>query len=97
MNATKYDFGVSSEKFLRHLVTWREIEGNPKQITVINNLVIPRTAKKVQKLTGIEIALNRFISKSLTNAIHFFNNFTRTTNFYGTRNASSRFNNLRNT
>ncbi|GFZ05322.1 hypothetical protein Acr_17g0008940 [Actinidia rufa] len=39
------------------------IEANPKQITAINNVVNPRTAKEVQKLTGMAATLNRFIKQ----------------------------------
>ena len=65
LNTAKCSFGVSSGKFLRHLVMRRGIEANPKKIKAINNLVSPRTVKKVQKLTGMAAALNRFIRKSL--------------------------------
>ena len=64
LNAAKCSFEVSSRKFLGHLVTRQGIEANPEQITAINNLVSPRIAKEVQKLTGIATALNRFINKS---------------------------------
>ena len=36
LNAAKYAFGVSLEKFLGHLVTRRGIESNPKQIVELN-------------------------------------------------------------
>ncbi|GFZ15730.1 hypothetical protein Acr_25g0001390 [Actinidia rufa] len=41
--------------------TRQGIEANPEQTTAINNLVSPRTAKEVQKLTGMAAALNKFI------------------------------------
>ena len=63
LNAAKCAFGVNSGKFLRHPVTRQGIKANPEQITAINNLVNPKTTKEVQKLTGMVVALNRFISK----------------------------------
>ena len=47
LNASKCAFGVSSGKFLGHLETRREIEANLEQITAINDLVSPKTAKEV--------------------------------------------------
>ncbi|GFS40881.1 hypothetical protein Acr_00g0071010 [Actinidia rufa] len=64
LNAVKCAFVVSSGKFLGHLVMRRGIEANPEQITAINDLVSPKTAKKVQKLSGMAAALNRFIKFS---------------------------------
>ena len=44
LNAVKCAFGISSGKFLGHLVTRHGIEGNPEQILTISNLVNPRNA-----------------------------------------------------
>ena len=57
-NTVKCAFWVSSRKFLGHLITRRGIEANPEQIIAIKNLVNPRTAKEVQKLTKMLAALN---------------------------------------
>ena len=54
------------------MVTHRGIEVNPNQIKAINNLRSPRNSKKVQKLTGMTAALNRFISRSADRCRHFF-------------------------
>ena len=62
LNASKCSFGVRSDKFLGYMVTHRRIEVNSNQIKAINNLQPPRNPKKVQKLTEITTALNRFIS-----------------------------------
>ena len=48
------------------------IEVNPDQIKAINNLHLPRNPKEVQKLTGMEAALNRFISRSVDRCHSFF-------------------------
>lgn len=58
LNAYKCSFGISSEKFLGHMVTHCGIEVNPNRIKAINNLQPPRNPKEVQKLTGMTVALN---------------------------------------
>ena len=72
LNASKCSFGVGSGKFLGYMVTHRGIEVNPDQIKAINNLRFPRNPKKVQKLTGMAAALNRFISRSADRCRPFF-------------------------
>ena len=62
LNVSKFSFGVGLDKFLGYMVTHRRIEVNSNQIKAINNLQPPRNPKKVQKLTKITTALNRFIS-----------------------------------
>ena len=64
LNASKCSFAVGLGKFLGYMMTHRGIEVNPDQVKAINNLQPPRNPKKVQKLTGMMVALNRFISKS---------------------------------
>ena len=72
LNASKCSFRVDSGKFLGYMVTHRGIEVNPDQIKAINNLQPPRNPKKVQKLTGMMAALNRFISRSTDRCRPFF-------------------------
>ena len=72
LNATKCSFGVGSGKFLGYMVTHREIKVDPNQIRVINDIWPPRNPKEVQKLTGMTIALNRFISQSADKCRPFF-------------------------
>ena len=54
------------------MVTHRGIEVNPGQIKAINNLQSPRNPKEVQKLTGMTVVLNRFISRSADRCRPFF-------------------------
>ena len=54
------------------MVTHKGIEVNPDQIKAINNLRTPRNPKEVQKLTGMAVALNRFISQSTDRCQPFF-------------------------
>ena len=72
LNASKCFFGVGSRKFLGYMVTHRGIEVNPNQIKAINNLQPPRNPQEVQKLTGMIVALNRFISWSADRCRPFF-------------------------
>ena len=72
LNAFKCSFGISSSKFLGYMVTHRRIEVNLDQIKAINDLQPPRNPKKVQKLTGMTAALNRFISQSVDKCRPFF-------------------------
>ena len=72
LNASKCSFGVGSGKFLGYMVTHWGIEVNPDQIKAINGLQPPQNPKGIQKLTGMTIALNRFISQSLDRCRPFF-------------------------
>ena len=72
LNASKCSFGVGSGKFLGYMVTHRGIEVNPDQVKAINSLQPPRNPKEVQKLTGMTVALNRFISQLADRCRPFF-------------------------
>ena len=72
LNASKCSFGVNLGKFLDYMVTHRGIEVNPDQIKAINNLQPPQNPKEVQKLTGMIVTLNRFISRSANRCRPFF-------------------------
>ena len=63
LNAEKCAFGVRAGKFLGYLITGRGIEVNPDQIEAMKHLKPPSNPKEVQVLTGMLVALNRFISK----------------------------------
>ena len=72
LNASKCSFGVGSSKLLGYMVTHQGLEVNPDQIKAINSLQPPRNPKEVQKLTGITVALNWFISWSTDRCKPFF-------------------------
>ena len=72
LNASKCSFGVELGNFLGYMVTHRRIKVNPDHIKAINNLQPPRNPKKVQKLTGMIAALNRYISRSANRCRPFF-------------------------
>ena len=62
LNTSKCSFSVGSGKFLDYMATHRGIEVNPDQIKAVKSLQPPQNPKEVQKLTGITVALNQFIS-----------------------------------
>ena len=72
LNASKCAYGVGLGKFLGFLVTQRGIEANLDQIAAIQGLQPPKNVRKVQRLTGLAAALNRFISKSAEKCRPFF-------------------------
>ena len=72
LNASKCSFGVGLGKFLGYMVIHHGIEVNPNQIKAIDNLQLPQNPKEVQKLRGMTVALNRFISRSADRCRPFF-------------------------
>ncbi|XP_057502755.1 uncharacterized protein LOC130786489 [Actinidia eriantha] len=64
LNPSKCIFGVSLVKFLRFLVTKREIKANPDQIQALITMGSSKNIREVQQLIGQVAALNRFVSKS---------------------------------
>lgn len=65
MNPTKCSFGVTSRKFLGHVVTKQGIEANSIQIKAVKNLQSPHNIKELQKLTRHLVALSSFVLKYL--------------------------------
>jgi ribonuclease HI len=63
LNPEKCDFKVPSGKLLGFIVSHRGIEANPEKIKAIMRMEVPRSQKKVQRLTGCMAALSRFISR----------------------------------
>jgi hypothetical protein len=63
LNSKKYVFGVSLEKLRGYMVSFRGIDVNPTKVEAIEKLQPPRTPREIQKLTGMMVALSRFISK----------------------------------
>ena len=72
LNASKCSFGVCLGKFLGYMVTYCGIEVNLDQIKAINDLQPLWNPKEVQKLTGMIVTLNRFISQSVDKCRPFF-------------------------
>ena len=72
LNPTKFRFAVASGEFFGYLVTYRDIEANPKQIDALIEMASPKTKREVQRLTGRVAALNRFISRSTDKCLPFY-------------------------
>ncbi|KAI5328466.1 hypothetical protein L3X38_027863 [Prunus dulcis] len=50
----------------------RGIEANPEKIQAILDMIVPKTVKDIQSLTGRDAALTRFISKATDRCAPFF-------------------------
>jgi hypothetical protein len=72
LNPAKCTFGVSSNKFLRFMVSHRGIEANPEKVRAVLEMQAPQTTKQLQQLTERIAALNRFIYRSTNKCLSFF-------------------------
>ena len=95
LNASKCSFGVGSDKFLGYIVTHYGIEVNHDQIKAINDLQPPRNPKKVQKLTRMTAALNRFISRLADKCRPFFKLLNKWKGFEWTNECARAFQQLK--
>ncbi|GKV48516.1 hypothetical protein SLEP1_g55325 [Rubroshorea leprosula] len=67
LNLLKCTFAVELGKFLRYVVSKKEIEVNPDKVGAVQQMEPLKTIKDVQRLTGLLAALHRFIAR----AAHF--------------------------
>ena len=95
LNASKCSFGVGSGKFLSYMVTHRSIEVSPDQIRAIHSMQPPRNPKEVQKLTGMIVTLNRFISRLTDRCRPFFLLLNKWKGFEWTEECASAFQQLK--
>jgi hypothetical protein len=72
LNPTKCIFDVPSELLLGFMVRHRGIEANPAKVDAIRKMAKPSNKKDVMKLTGMMVALGRFISKLGEKGLPFF-------------------------
>ena len=72
LNLNKCVFGVSPEKFLNFMVSQQGIKANPENVKAILDTTSPRKIKKVQRLTGRIVTLDRLISKATNKCLLFF-------------------------
>ena len=79
------------------MITYWGIEVNPNQIKAINNLHPPCNPKEVQKLIGMMVALNRFISRLVNRCWPFFQLFHKWKNFEWTKECIDAFKELKST
>lgn len=54
------------------MVSERGIRANPEKIEVVVDIPRPQTLRDVQKIVGMIVALNRFISKEVEKSMHLF-------------------------
>nr|GEV71175.1 reverse transcriptase domain-containing protein [Tanacetum cinerariifolium] len=73
LNMKKCSFDVEEGKFLSYMVTSKGIRMNPKMTKVLVDLQSPRTLKEMRSLSGMLVALNMFMAKSIERSLHFFN------------------------
>jgi hypothetical protein len=72
LNPTKCVFGVPSGLLLGFMVGHRCIEANPAKVDAICKMAKPSNKKDVMKLTGMMVALGRFINKLGEKGLPFF-------------------------
>lgn len=65
LNLAKCTFEVNSRKFLGSMVDHQGIEANPAMIKALIEMKSPGKIKKIQRLTGMIVALTRFVSRSI--------------------------------
>ena len=95
LNLAKCRFPVTSGEFLGYLVTICRIEANPKQITALIKMALPRTKREVQRLTGRVAALNRFISRSTNKCFPFYDTLKGNKQFEWTEECEKAFQKLK--
>ncbi|XP_004306173.1 PREDICTED: uncharacterized protein LOC101308901 [Fragaria vesca subsp. vesca] len=64
--------GISSGKFLGHIISRRGIEANPEKIQAILDMERPKERNKVSSLAGKIVALARFVSRLTDKCAPFF-------------------------
>nr|GFA09016.1 reverse transcriptase domain-containing protein [Tanacetum cinerariifolium] len=64
--------GVKEGKFLGYMITSEGIRANPKKTRAMADMQSSRTVKEMQSLSGKLAALTRFVSKSVKQALPFF-------------------------
>jgi hypothetical protein len=82
---------VSSGKLLGYMVSSRGIDANPKKVEAIEKLQPPQTRKEIQKLTGMMVALSRFISKLGERGVPFYKLLHKTYDFQWDDQATTAF------
>jgi hypothetical protein len=81
LNPTKCVFGVPSRLLLGFMVGHRGIEANPVKVDAICKMAKPSNKKDVMKLTGMMVALGRFISKLGEKGLPFFKQLKKADKF----------------
>ena len=82
LNLTKCAFRVSSEKFLRSIVSYKRIKANLEKIRTILELSPLKTIKELQSLAKKVAALSYFVLRSTERCLSFFKTLRRHKNFH---------------
>ena len=64
LNPSKCAFEVMAGKFLRFMVSQRDIKANLDKIRAIIKMAPPKNVKEVQSLNGKVTTLNKFVSRA---------------------------------
>lgn len=80
-NLEKCTFFVRDGKFLGFYLTERGIEDNPNKCEVVIQMKAPTSNKNIQKLNGMLIALNMFISRFIQWELPFYKLLRKQTEF----------------
>lgn len=72
LNPTKCTFGVSSGKFLGHVISSEGLCVNRAKVNILATMQSLSAVKRVQALTGRIAALARFLSRSTDRQLPFF-------------------------
>jgi hypothetical protein len=91
LNPDKCVFGVTTDKLLSFLVSYRRIEANPEKIKTIEAMRPPAHIKDMQKLTGCLAALSQFVSRLVERALPFFRLLRKSGPFIWTEDAEEPF------
>jgi hypothetical protein len=81
LNPEKCVFGVPSGKLLGFMVSHHGIEANPTKVDVIRKMKRPIGKKDIMNLTGMMVALGRFISKHGEKGLPFFKKLKKSEKF----------------
>jgi hypothetical protein len=72
LNPKKCVFGISSGKLFSYMVSSQGINADSKKVESIEQLQPPWIRKEIEKLVGMMVALNRFMSKLGKCGMHFY-------------------------
>lgn len=95
LNLAKCTFRVTSEKFLKFMVSDREIKANLKKTLALTQTTIPKTINEVQRLTGRMATLSQFVSKSIERCLPFFQILKKPKDFEWTEECQKAFKELK--
>ena len=95
LNPLKCLLGVAFGKFLGFMVNHRGIEANSEKIQALIDIRSPSKTKEVQSLTGIVVALSRFISRATNKCLLFFDSLKGNKKFLWDDNCEQAFRSLK--